>query len=68
MSKKFQQVSYAQFRQAMSRAAGQRVKNKGLDTYVYDHNNHPLAVLKAASMDAFGRIIPAQYFVRQLAA
>lgn len=64
MPKNLQQVDYSQFRQILRTTAGEKVKNKGKKTYVYDHNNHVLAVLKPASIDNFGRTNQAQYFVR----
>lgn len=67
MPKHFQQVEYSHFRLALRKAAGAKIKNKGHKTYVYDQNNHMLALLQSPSMDCFGRTRPAQYFVRQMA-
>lgn len=64
---KLQQVNYSEFRQLLSVAAGPKIKSKGKKTYMYDHNNHILAVLKPASIDTFGRTNRAQYFVRSAA-
>lgn len=68
MPKNLQQVEYTQFRNILSLAAGQKVKNRGLNTIVYDQDNHPLAILKAASIDALGRCRPAEYYIRCSAA
>lgn len=67
MPNNFQQVDYSQFRQALQSFAGQRVRNKGKRTIVYDHNNRMLAVLAAGSIDLFGKSKPTQYFVRHAA-
>lgn len=64
LSSKLQQVNYSHFRHALRNNAGHKVRNKGKTTYLYDQHNRMLAMLKSASMDAFGRIQPAQYFVR----
>ena len=62
--KQLKKVDYTRFRQAIRISAGSRIRNKGLKTYVYDQNNHMLAVLKSPSIDMFGRTRPAEYFVR----
>ncbi len=67
MPKNFQQVSYSNFRHFLNLAAGRKVKNKGRSTFMYDQNNHMLAVLQSASIDTYGRTQPAQYFVRNIA-
>ncbi len=64
MSAKLQPVNYSSFRHVLSQNAGPKVRNKGKTTYVYDQHNRIVAMLKTASMDAFGRIQPAQYFAR----
>lgn len=67
MPNNFQQVDYSQFRQTLQSAAGQRVRNKGKKTIVYDHNNRMLAVLTAGSINMFGKSKPTEYFVRHAA-
>ena len=64
MPKNLQQVEYSQFRNILNIAGGQKIKSKGKKTFVYDHDNNMLAVLKAAYIDTFGRTRPAEYFVR----
>lgn len=59
-----QPVTYSVFRQTLNSAAGQKIKHKAYTTVVYDSNNHPLALLKSATIDAFGRSQPTQYFAR----
>ena len=60
---KLHEVTYSVFRQTLGSAGGQRVKNKRHATVVYDANNRLLAMLKNASIDAFGRSQPTQYFI-----
>lgn len=67
MSNNFHKVDYSQFRHALQLSGGQKVKSKGLDTYLYDQKNRMLAVLKAGSIDMHGHTQPAQYFVRNAA-
>lgn len=67
MSKHLKKVDYTHFRQIIRIAAGPKIKNKGLKTYVYDQNNHMLAILQSPSIDHFGRTRPAEYFVRSYA-
>lgn len=64
MSNDFKQVNYSQFRNTLSSSAGQKVKSKGLQTWIYDRNNQILAVLKAASISVLGKAEPAQYYIR----
>lgn len=64
MFAKLKEVNYSHFRHAVQSNAGNKVRQKGKKTYLYDQHNRLLAMLKTASMDAFGRIQPAQYFVR----
>ena len=63
----FHPVNYDQFRNTLEQSAGHKILNKGRKTYVYDQDNHVLGILMNASMDAFGRISPAQYFVSRFA-
>lgn len=64
VNKNLKKVDYSHFRQIIRLAAGPKIKNKGVKTYVYDQNNHMLAILQSPSIDVFGRTRPAQYFVR----
>lgn len=64
MPSNFHQVNYQQFRQALLQSAGQRVRNKGKKTIVYDHNNRMLAVLTTGSINLFGKSKPTEYFIR----
>ncbi|NRB39322.1 MAG: hypothetical protein HRU20_12775 [Pseudomonadales bacterium] len=64
---KLHQVSCSVFQQTLNTAGGQRVKNKKHKTVVYDNNNRLLAILKNASIDAFGRSQPTQYFISSAA-
>ena len=64
MFAQLKEVNYSYFRHAVQNNAGNKVRQKGKKTYLYDQRNRLLAVLKTASMDAFGRIQPAQYYVR----
>ena len=66
MPMNFEQVNYHQFRHILARKAGQKVKYKGDNTFLYDHNNRMLAVLKQASINTIGHINPAQYFIRAI--
>lgn len=61
---KLNEVNYSNFRHAVQSNAGRKVRKIGKKTYLYDQQNRLLAMLKTASMDAFGRIQPAQYYVR----
>ena len=63
MKNTLQRVDYSQFRHSLNKRCSHKVKNKGYKTYLYDSNNKILAILKTASIDAFGRIRPAEYFV-----
>jgi hypothetical protein len=63
-SQSLKPVSYSNFRLAVEQAGARKVRNKGKTTYLYDQHNRVIAILKTASMDAFGRIQPAQYYVR----
>lgn len=67
MQQALQQVNYTRFRQLLSEAAGQKIRNKGMKTYVYDRNNHVLAVLLPAAIDRKGRTRQPQYFIRSAA-
>lgn len=57
-------VNYSSFHQAINEHCARKIRQKGGVTYIYDQRNRVLAKLKMASMDAFGRVQPAQYFVR----
>lgn len=61
--KQLSQVSYKEFQQTLVTSAARRIKNKRNSTVVYDNKNRLLAMLKNASIDAFGRCQPAQYFI-----
>ena len=63
MPKNLLQVNYHQFRHIINTAGGNKIKNKGASTFVYDDNHHLLAVLKAASVDDLGHTNPTQYYV-----
>lgn len=65
--KQLHQVSCSVFQRTLNTAAGQRVKNQKNRTVVYDGNNQLLAILKNASIDAFGRSQPTQYFISSAA-
>lgn len=67
MASRLQQVDYSEFRQIVRSAAGQKISIRRKQTYLYDHNNDVLAILKPASIDPFGRTSPTQYFARQIA-
>ncbi|HEY9032472.1 MAG TPA: hypothetical protein VIN71_00900 [Pseudomonadales bacterium] len=62
-SPRLQPVSYASFRHALQSRGAFRVKNKGKATILYDQRNRAIAMLKSASVDAFGRIQPVQYYL-----
>lgn len=64
MSAKLQQVNYANFRLIVQGKAGGKVRQRGRTTYLYDQHNKRIAMLKAPSVDVFGRTRPVQYFVR----
>lgn len=57
-------VNYTRFQRVISDHCAKKIRQKGGETYIYDQRNRVLAKLKMASMDAFGRVEPAQYFVR----
>lgn len=57
-------VNYSSFHKAINEHCAKKIRQKGKVTYIYDQRNRVLAKLKMASMDAFGRIEPAQYYVR----
>ena len=67
MAKDFLEVNYSHFRDVLRISGGQKVKNKSCETYLYDNNDHLLAILKAPSIDHYGRSQPPQYFVRAAA-
>lgn len=67
MHKTLQQVNYSQFCYILRTAAGEKIKNTGKQTYVYDQNNRVLAILKPASIDTRGRTSHTQYFARTAA-
>lgn len=57
-------VNYSSFHKAINEHCAKKIRQKGGVTYIYDKRNRILAKLKMASIDAFGRVEPAQYFVR----
>lgn len=59
-----QAVNYSRFQNILNQNSARKIRQKGKTTYIYDRRNRVLAKLQLASMDAFGRIEPAQYFVR----
>ena len=63
MQSQLKEVTYSQFRNIVQTQAGQKIKNRGKTTYLYDQKNRLLAALKTASIDAFGRTRPAAYYI-----
>lgn len=62
-----QPVNYLQFRQVLDLAAGNKIRNCGRQTYLYDRRGIILAILERASLDKSGRIKPARYLARTTA-
>lgn len=60
----FTQVDYSKFRMASRRFAMGNIRAEGNATIIYDARNRPMAMMKAASIDAEGRCHNPEYFVR----
>ncbi|MEY3017773.1 MAG: hypothetical protein RL336_908 [Pseudomonadota bacterium] len=60
----FTQVDYSKFRMANRRFAIGDVRAQGDATVIYDQRNMPVAMMKAASIDAQGRCHSPEYFIR----
>lgn len=63
-----QPVDYLKFRQILDHAAGSKIRNRGRQTYLYDKNGFILAILERARLEKSGRIQPARYLARPIAA
>jgi hypothetical protein len=60
----FTQVDYSKFRMVNRRFAIGDVRAQGDATIIYDQRNMPVAMMKAACIDAQGRCHNPEYFVR----
>ncbi|MCK5881094.1 MAG: hypothetical protein KAG18_04405 [Sinobacterium sp.] len=63
-SSNFQRVSYNDFRQALFSCGSEKIMSKGQKTFVYDTNNRMLAIIKSATLDAFGQASNTEYYLR----
>jgi len=62
----FTQVDYSKFRMANRRFAVGHIRADGDSTIIYDANNRPMAMMKAASIDTEGKCHNPAYFVRSI--
>jgi hypothetical protein len=62
----FTQVDYSKFRMANRRFSVGQIRADGDATIIYDAKNRPMAMMKAASIDAEGRCHNPEYFVRSV--